>query len=121
MSQADLDELSALNSSYVASVQRGDVGWFKEHLADDFMCTNPDASFYDKAGFLELMGKPARIKALVEDNVRIRLMGDFAIIHARITYQGASGNPRIGRFTDDWTKRGGVWRCISAHTTGEEF
>jgi hypothetical protein len=57
MSQADLDELSALNSSYVASVQRGDVGWFKEHLAG--RChTNLDRR---GAGF----GRPAELQAAV--------------------------------------------------------
>jgi ketosteroid isomerase-like protein len=121
VSQADRDALTALNSSYVASVQRGDVNWFRENLADDFMCTNPDASFLDKSEFLELIGRGARISALREDNVQIRLMGDFAIIHARITYQGASGTPQAGRFTDDWAKRDGVWRCVSAHTAGSEF
>jgi ketosteroid isomerase-like protein len=121
MSQPDLDALNALNTAYVASVQKGDVDWFRANLADDFMCTNPDASFFDKAGFLELIGKGARINGLIEDMVQVRLLGDFAIIHARITYKGASGAQHFGRFTDDWAKRDGVWRCVSAHTAGEEF
>jgi hypothetical protein len=76
VSQADRDALSARNSSYVASVRKGDVSWFREHLADDFMCTNPDACFLDKAGFLELIGKPARITGL---SVGVRKSPDWAV------------------------------------------
>jgi hypothetical protein len=121
VTKTDLDELTALNRSYVASVQNGDVGWFRDNLADDFMCSNPDSSLINRSAFLELIGKPVRITGLVEDMVQIRVMGDFAIIHARITYQGASEMTRVGRFTDDWARREGVWLCVSAHTTGDEF
>ena len=48
----DIDELTALNRDYVASVQNGDVKRFDEILAQDFYCTNPDKSLVDRAGFL---------------------------------------------------------------------
>jgi ketosteroid isomerase-like protein len=121
MSQSDIDKLTALNRSYVASVQNSDVTCFNEILADDFMCSNPDGSLLNRAEFLELIGKPARISGLVEDHVQVRLMGDFAIIHARITYRSGTGKERVGRYTDDWARRDSGWRCVSAHTTGEDF
>jgi ketosteroid isomerase-like protein len=121
VTKTDIDELTTLNRSYVASVQSGDVARFREILADDFMCSNPDGSLIDKSAFLEMIGKPARVTGLAEDMVQIRLMGDFAIIHARIAYRSASGRSHVGRYTDDWARRDGVWRCVSAHTTGDEF
>jgi hypothetical protein len=41
----DLEQLTALNRDYVASVQNSDVGRFDEILAPDFYCSNPDKSW----------------------------------------------------------------------------
>ena len=83
--QRDLDTLTALNRDYFASVQKGDVKRFEEILADDFMCSNPDGSLLDKAEFLKLTAQPVTISGLVAEDVRIRLLGDFAIIHGALT------------------------------------
>jgi hypothetical protein len=58
----DIDELTALNRDYVASVQNGDVRRFDEILAQDFYCTNPDKSLVDRAGFLKQTAVPVTIK-----------------------------------------------------------
>jgi len=79
--QRDLDTLTALNRDYTASVQKGDVKRFEEILADDFMCSTPDGSLLEKAEFLKLTAQPVTISGLVAEDVRIRLLGDFAIIH----------------------------------------
>src|SRR5476649_2296616 len=78
----DLAELTSLNRDYVASVQNSDVKRFDEILADDFYCTNPDKSLVDRSGFLKQTATPVTIRNLEAHDVKIRLMGDFAIIHA---------------------------------------
>ena len=82
----DLDELTTLNRDYVASVQNCDVGRFDQILAQDFYCTNPDKSLVDRAGFLQQTAVPVTIKDLIADDVKIRILGDFAIIHGRTSY-----------------------------------
>ena len=119
--QRDLDTLTALNRDDVASVQKGDVKRLKEILADGFMCSNPDGSLLDKAEFLKLTAQPVTISGLVAENVRIRLLGDFAIIHARFNYRSADGKQRRGRYTDNWARRDGTWVAVSAHVTDEGF
>jgi NADPH:quinone reductase-like Zn-dependent oxidoreductase len=47
--------------------------------------------------------------------VLVRILGDFAIIHARTSYQKPDGTEGAGRYTDDWQLRGGRWQCVSAH------
>jgi ketosteroid isomerase-like protein len=113
--QHDLDTLTALNRDFVASVQNGDVKRFEEILADDFMISNPDGSLLDKAEFLKLTAQPVTIRGLVAEDVRIRLLGDFAIIHARFNSRSADGKQRRGRYTDNWARRGGKWVAVSAH------
>ncbi len=110
----DLDTLARLNSDYIASVQNSDVRRFDEILADDFLNTNPDSSLVDKPGFLKQIAPPARISNLACHDVKVRVMGDFAIIHARTTYALSDGRPGNGRYTDIWARRDGKWLCVAA-------
>ena len=113
--QLDVDTLTALNRDYTASVQKGDVRRFEEILADDFMCSTPDGSLLDKAEFLKLTAQPVTTSGLVAEDVQIRLLGDFAIIHGRFNSRSADGKQRRGRYTDDWARRDGTWVAVSAH------
>src|SRR3954451_9987899 len=108
----DLDELAALNRDYVASVQNCDVKRFDEILAQDFYCSNPDKSLVDRAGFLEQTAVPVTIKNLEAHDVRIRIMGYFAIIHACTSYTLPDGKPGAGRYTDCWAKQKGSWLAV---------
>jgi ketosteroid isomerase-like protein len=114
---SDIDELTILNRDYVASVQNCDVKRFDQILAQDFYCSNPDRSLVDRAGFLKQTAMPVTIKDLVADDVKIRLMGDFAIIHARTSYTTADGKQASGRYTDCWAKQNGQWLAVSAHVS----
>jgi hypothetical protein len=61
--------------------------------------TNPDGSLYNRVEFLDLIGKGPRISELREDQVNVRLFGDFAIIHVRIQYRSKAGIERLTRIT----------------------
>jgi ketosteroid isomerase-like protein len=112
--QRDLDTLNALNRDFVVSVQKGDVKRLDEIFADDFMCSTPEGSLLNKAEYLKLAAKPVTISGLVAEDVRIRVLGDFAIIHARFNSRSADGKPRRGRYTDNWARRNGTWVAVSA-------
>jgi ketosteroid isomerase-like protein len=111
---SDLETLTALNDDYIASVQNSDVKRFDEILADDFLNTNPDGSLVDRAGFLKQIAPKARISGLACHDVNVRVMGEFAIIHARTSYTLSDGRPGNGRYTDIWAKRNGKWLCVAA-------
>ena len=113
----DLEELARLNDDYIQSVQHSDVKRFNEILADDFLCSMPDASLLDRKAFLEYSAQPVTISNLQAYEVNIRLMGDFAIIHARTSYSAVDGSINGGRYTDVWARRNGKWLAVSAHVT----
>jgi ketosteroid isomerase-like protein len=115
--RSDLDVLAALNRDYINSVQHGDVRRFDEILADDFLCSNPDGSLVDKKQFLAQTARPVTIGGLTAEDVKVRLLGDVAIIHARTSYTTADGEQRHGRYTDVWARRDGKWLAVSAHVT----
>lgn len=113
----DIEILEKLNASYMKAVQTSDVRWFGEHLAEDFLNSNPDGSLASRAGFLRQIARPATISNFEAGDVRIRIFGDIAIIHGRTTYNKADGRPAAGRYTDVWARRNGHWVCIAAHVT----
>ena len=106
-----------LNRDYISAVQNSDVRRFDEILAEDFLCSNPDGSLVDRAGFLVQTARPVTISNLEARDVRIRIMGDVAIIHARTTYTMPDGRAASGRYTDVWARRQGRWLAVSAHVT----
>jgi ketosteroid isomerase-like protein len=114
---SDLNTLVELNRDYIRSVQTSDVRRFREILADDFLCSLPDGSLVDRDRFLEQTARPVTISNLEAHDVNVRLMGDFAIVHARTTYTAANGTPGSGRYTDVWARRQGRWLAVSAHVT----
>jgi ketosteroid isomerase-like protein len=114
---ADLTTLLELNQHYIHSVQTSDVAGFEEILSDDFLCSLPDGSLIDRKRFLEQTARPVQISNLEAHDVNVRLMGDFAIVHARTTYTAADGRPGSGRYTDVWARRDGRWLAVSAHVT----
>jgi ketosteroid isomerase-like protein len=114
---SDHDTLFALNTDYINSVQHSDVKRFDEILAPEFYCSNPDGALVDRAAFLKQTAKPAAITNLKAEDVMIRIMDDFAIIHARTAYTRPDGSAGGGRYTDVWAKQGGRWLAVSAHVT----
>jgi ketosteroid isomerase-like protein len=117
VAQTDLDRLQQLNRDYIRSVQTSDVRRFDEILAEDFLCSNPDGSLVDRAGFLVQTARPVTISNLEAHDVRIRIIGDVALIHARTTYTLPDGRAASGRYTDVWARRDGRWLAVSAHVT----
>jgi ketosteroid isomerase-like protein len=113
----DIEELTALNRDYVASVQNSDVKRFDEILATEFYCSNPDKSLVDRAAFLKQTAVPVTIKNLQAHDVKIRIMGDLAIIHAATSYTTADGQQASGRYTDCWARQKGKWLAVSAHVS----
>ena len=114
---SDLDQLTVLNRDYVASVQNCDVERFDEILAPEFYCSNPDKSLVDRAAFLKQTAVPVTIKNLIAQDVKIRVLGEFAIIHAATSYTTADGTQAHGRYTDCWAKQNGKWLAVSAHVS----
>jgi ketosteroid isomerase-like protein len=117
--QSDLEILTQLNADYLASDQNGDVQRYGQILAEDFMSSLPDFLLRNKKQFLEMMTAPRPFTELKMDDVRIRLLGDFAIIHSHMTFRTTDGVLRQGRYTDDWQRRDGKWLCVAANVIAE--
>ena len=113
-SAADVAILDKLNKDYVHSDQFNDVKRFSEFLAEDFIVQTPGVT-RNRAEFLEYIAKPRPFKDLAVHDVKIRLLGDVALIHGRATYTMlADGEEQEALYTDAYQKRDGTWVCVAA-------
>ena len=114
---SEVEVLRDLNGHYIHSVVHSDVARFTEILAEDFLCTNPDGSLVDKPQFLRQTAVPVSFTDFDVDDLRIRVLGDVAIIHGRTRFALKDGRRGRGQYTDVWEKRQGRWLAVSAHVT----
>ena len=110
----DLAVLEELNRNYVRSAQDKDLRWYQENLADDYVSGNPDGSLSDKAGFLARIGSGGSERKYAAEDVRIRILGEVALIHAGFRSNLPDGRLQRGRYTDIWQLRDGRWLCVAA-------
>ncbi|MGI5254409.1 nuclear transport factor 2 family protein [Actinacidiphila glaucinigra] len=110
----DLRILEQLNNDYVHADQFNDVQRFSELLGEDFVVQTPGIT-RDRAEFLEYIAKPRPFKDLAVHDVKIRILSDVALIHARATYTMlADGAAQEALYMDTYQKREGGWVCVSA-------
>ena len=114
---SDVATLTALNNDYIDAVQHSDVDRFREILAPEFLCSNADGALLDREAFLRLVAKPVTIRNLRADDMKLQVLGDTAIVHARTRFTHADGRPGAGRYTDVWVRRDGRWLAVAAHVT----
>jgi hypothetical protein len=113
----ELEALTTLNDVYIQSVVHADAVRFDDILAADFLCSQPDGTIVDKAEFLRQTQASTPLVSMDIDDVRIRIIGDTAIIHGRTRFARRDGAGGVGRYTDVWAKRNGKWLAVSAHVT----
>ena len=113
-SAEDLAILEQLNLDYNHSDQASDAKRFSEFLAEDFIVQTPGVT-RSREEYLEYIAKPRLFKDLALREVKIRILGDVALIHGRATYTMiADGVDQEALYTDVYQKREGAWVCVSA-------
>ena len=113
-SAEDLAILEQLNLDYNHSDQASDAKRFSEFLAEDFIVQTPGVT-RSREEYLEYIAKPRPFKDLALREVKIRILGDVALIHGRATSTMiADGVDQEALYTDVYQKREGAWVCVSA-------
>jgi ketosteroid isomerase-like protein len=111
----DLRIVEDLNRNYLRAAEFADVAWYEAHLADDFLSSSVDGSISDRAAFLKRISRPYPGGHFEAVGVRIRFVGELALVHAGFKYTKPDGQPGTGRYTDVYAQRQGRWLCVSAH------
>jgi len=115
--QSDSAKLVQLNRGYVDAFMKGDAAWYDTHLAPEFECLCPDGSVVRRADFLAAAQRPMTNRSFNLDSVRVKLLGDVAVITAITPFVRADGTTGTNRYTDIWVKRSGSWLALQAQIT----
>ncbi|HXA64326.1 MAG TPA: nuclear transport factor 2 family protein [Bryobacteraceae bacterium] len=113
----DRARLHQLNEQYIDAVLRADVNWYREHLADDFMCIDSEATVFDKDGFLQHIAFGPYLTDYKIKNVIVRIYGETALVQATGLFTRKDGAPGVCRYTDIYVRAGNDWKVVSAQIT----
>jgi hypothetical protein len=67
--------------------------------------------------FLNAAQRPMTNRSFSLDSVRVKLLGDVAVITAITPFVRADGTTGTNRYTDIWVRRRGAWMTLQAQIT----
>ncbi len=111
---ADLEAVTRGNARYIEAARTASGDIFEEILASDFLCTMPDGTLLDRAAFIARTRSSPPVPDLTAHDVRVRMLGEVAIVHAATSFRNADGSTGRGRYTDVWARRDGRWVAVAA-------
>ena len=114
---SDLTTLERLNQEYVDAFMNADVDWYKEHLAEDFVCVESDGSVLDKIQFLSNTVKGPDVIDYKLHEVDVRIYGNAALVRATGVWIKEEGSMGMSRYTDVYIRTGNEWKAVSAQIT----
>ena len=109
--------LTRLNQEYVDAFMNANANWYRDHLADDFVCIESDGAVLGKAEFLRDAARGPDVATYELQDVRVRIFGDIALVHATGQFTRPDGSSGRSRYTDVWALQDGRWRTIAAQIT----
>jgi len=114
-------EIIRLEDEWGAALIKHDPAPIEKMIADDFIGTTPGGAVYTKAQLLEsVKSNKEDIISITDDEVKVHVYGDAAVINARITsivrVEGKETS-FLGRYTDTWIKQDGRWKCVAGHNS----
>jgi ketosteroid isomerase-like protein len=115
--KSDLTTLERLNQEYVDAFMNADVDWYKEHLAEDFVCVESDGSVLNKIQFLSNTVKGPDVIDYKLHEVDVRIYGNAALVRATGVWIKEEGSMGMSRYTDVYIRTNNEWKAVSAQIT----
>jgi ketosteroid isomerase-like protein len=113
----DRTTLERLNQEYVDAFMNVDVDWYREHLAEDFVCIESDGSVLNKQEFLANTVKGPDVADYKLEQVDVRIYGDVALVRATGLWTREDGSRGMSRYLDVYIKQSEGWKTVSAQIT----
>ena len=113
----DQARLQQLNEQYIEAVLKADVNWYRQHLADDFVCIDSEAAVFDKDAFLQHTSQGPYVTDYKLVNVKVRIYGETALVQATGLFTRKDGARGMCRYTDVYVREGNDWKVVSAQIT----
>jgi ketosteroid isomerase-like protein len=114
-------EIIKLENEWGDALIKHDPGTLDKMLADDYVGTSATGKVFTKAQLLEeVKSSKENIISFVDEEVKVRVYGNAAVITARTTAKVRVEGKEVtylGRYTDTWIKLGGQWKCVAGHNS----
>ena len=91
--------LTRLNQEYVDAFLRADAGWYRDHLAEDFLCVASSGAVLGREEFLRDAARGPDVASYTLEDVRIRVYDDFALVNATGVFTRRDGTTGTSRYT----------------------
>ena len=119
--QSDQEILIQLERDWDAALQRKDVRFIENILADEFVVTSGDGRRGDKAKELTLAAEfNQQIDSSTQDEFTVKIYGDTAVVRFTQHLVGPSQGRRLEgtyRYLDVFVWRAGRWQCVASQST----
>ena len=110
----DKTTLERLNQEYIDAFMNADVDWYREHLAEDFVCIESDGSVLSKQEVLASTVKGTDVADYKLDHVDVRIYGNTALVQATGLWTREDGSMGMSRYIDVYVKQREQWKTVSA-------
>ena len=111
------ETLTRLNREYVDAFMKADASWYRDNLADDFVCIESDGTVVERDEFLRAAARGPDVASYELVDVGVRLFGDVALVRATGRFARRDGTGGASRYTDVYVLRDGRWKAVSAQIT----
>ena len=112
--ETDKATLERLNQEYVDAFINADVEWYREHLAEDFVCIESDGTILNKQEFLSNTLKGTDVTDYKLEHVDVRIYGNAALVQATGLWMREDGSMGMSRYIDVYVKQREQWKTVSA-------
>src|SRR4030095_15020606 len=102
---------------YVDAFMNADVDWYRQHLAEDFVCIESDGSVLDKVQCLKNTVKGPDVADYKLHEVDVRVYGDAALVRATGVWTRRDGSMGMSRYIDVYVRESTEWKTVSAQIT----
>lgn len=114
-------ELRTMTRDLIEAYPKQETAVLNRIFADDLTVINPDGSIGDKAGEIGgLKSGKLKLKAVTNDDMKVRVYGETAVVTGRATIRGQIDGREISdqnRYTSVFVRRRGRWQVIALHVT----
>jgi hypothetical protein len=110
-------QLREINHRFVDAFVADDADFMDALIDEDFLYTGRDGTRLSRAELLARMQKPKPLDGATNEDVRVRLFGPVAVVHAVFKVVLEDGMPVQIRYTDVYSWNGTTWRLVSAQHT----
>ena len=100
---------------------KNDLAALERILAPEFVATDSDGRLTTRAeGFARRKSGAVKFTAFTQDDYKVQVIGDTAIVTGRMTIKGVRDGKDINsqeRFTDTFVRRAGQWQAVATHSS----